>query len=171
MKQLFLILTLSLSFLGLSQADAIDRIADKYEGKEGVTSVSVTKSMFELFSEIETEGEDQEFMKILKNLNEIRILTVENDKDLVFYKEVSSSISTSGYQKLMEVNDGGEKVKFYVIKKDSKITKFLLLVGSIDESVVIFIDGLIDMKQISKLAKGLNLDGLEKNMDKVNTNK
>ena len=69
MKQLFLILSLSLSFLGLSQADAIDRIAKKYEGKEGVTSVSVNKSMFELFSEIETEGEDQEFMRILKNLN------------------------------------------------------------------------------------------------------
>ncbi len=171
MKQLFLILSVVFAIHTQAQSDALEKIANKYEGKDGVTSVTVTKSMFELFSEMETEGEDQEFISILKNLNEIRILTVENDKDLVFYKEVTSNISTSGYQKLMEVNDGGEKVKFFVVKKEGKITKFLLLVGSSSESVVIYIDGIIDMKQISKLAKGLNLDGLEKNMDKVNSAK
>lgn len=152
-----------------AQTQSLDKIAAKYEGKDGFTSVTVTKSMFDLFAEIDSEGEDKEFLSILKNLNEIRILTKEGDKEMVFYKEVLSSVSLSGYEKLMEVNDSGEKVKFYVIKKDGKIQKFLLLVGSTDESTVIYIDGIIDMKQISKLAGGLKLDKLEKGMEKVNS--
>ena len=160
----FLILGVNLVF---GQTEALDKIAEKYQGKEGVTIVTVTKSMFELFSEMEVSGEDQEFISILKNLNEIRIITKESDKELTFYKEVSSSVSTSGYQKLMEVNEAGETIQFFVIKKDGKIRKFLLLVGSSSESVVIYIDGIFDMKQLSKLAGNLNLEGLQKSVDKI----
>lgn len=173
MKSIIIVLSLILACSNYAQTDAIDKVTEKYENEKGVTSVTITKDMFELFAKMDIgsddeDGEEAELMNILKNLKEIRILTKEGDKGLVFFKEIKSSISTSGYKKMMEVNDSGEKVQFYVVEKDSKIEKFLLLVGSEDESVMIYIEGLIDLKSISKLAKGLNIDGLEKGMKKVN---
>jgi hypothetical protein len=67
---------------------------------------------------------------------------------------------------MMVIKEKDENVRFLVREKDSKVVELLLLVGSPDESVMISIQGDIDMKNISKITKSLNIEGME-NLEKI----
>jgi len=165
-----IILTIAVLMLTVStwaQNKSIDKIFDKYSGKDGFTTVVITKYMFGLFSNIET-SEDDEYMNMIKNLNDIRILTAPSKGELGvdLYKEAMSVLPKKEYNVLMEVNDGEQDVKFLVKEEKDKIVELLMIIGGEDESVLMSISGVIDMKTIAKLSKSMNIDGME-NLEKI----
>ena len=86
MKKLVIIVLIGCIFpmLALAQNAPVDKLFDKYAGKDGFTTVYITKYMFQMFRD--TEGMDSEemdeFAEVLGKLNSIKILAVEDESYL-----------------------------------------------------------------------------------------
>ncbi len=171
-KMIALVFVLAIPALMMAQSP-MDDVFAKYNGKKGFTTVKINKEMFQLFSEIEvnTDGENSKELAAMKELTEqldgIRVLSFEPDDDydgpmVNLYDEVMANVSKS-FVELMSVKDGEDDVKFFILKKGKKVKELLLLVNESDgESVAISITGLLDMKNISKIAQTMNVKGMEK---------
>ncbi len=145
----------------IAQNTPVDELFDKYSGKEGFTSVYITSYMFSMFTDIETN--DPEFDELMKNLKGIKILATDEsyNGNANFYKEIIDKLPISQYKELMVIKEKDQDVKFLINEKDGKIIELLLIAGGKDENVLISIKGNIDLKNISKLSKSMQINGLE----------
>ncbi|MBL4649227.1 MAG: DUF4252 domain-containing protein, partial [Aureispira sp.] len=108
--------------------------------------------------------EDKEVMEILQGLKSLQVLTTE-ENGKKYYEEAIKLIDQSEYKMLMKVKDGDTNVQFLIKKEGNEVKELLLLVGG-DEFVLLSIMGNINLKKISKLAKHMNIQGME-HLDKV----
>jgi len=171
MKRILIpILLIAFSLAGNAQNTAIDQLFDRYADKDGFTTVSISKAMFNLFAS-EQESKD-EFNKAVKGLESIRILAPDSaiqaqmKGKLNFYNEISKSLPLSQYEELMSVKEKDQVFKMLIRKNGNMITEFLMIGGGKD-NLLICITGNIDLKSISKLSKAMDIEGME-NIDKVN---
>ncbi len=158
-------LTVVLFALVLSKAQSpADELFDKYSGKEGFTTVYISKYMFDLFSSFEsTDPEAEEMAEVIRNLTGIKILASEKpDESINFLNEIKRKISKGGYKELMIVKEEKQDIQFLVRENGGKISELLLIVSGGGENVLMSIQGDIDMKNISKLARAMDIEGMEK---------
>jgi hypothetical protein len=173
MKTLFLFTAL-LGFSGLVQSQSImDNLFEKYSGTEGFTSVYISKYMFDMFrseNNAATQG-DEDLEQVISKLEGIKILVTDDDPSTAtpvsLYKEIMKLIPNSSYKEVMVVKEKDQDIKFYVKEnKDKRVAELLMIIGGTEENVLISILGDIDMKNISKLAKTMNVEGME-NLEKM----
>lgn len=162
-KMLLSACALIIGSAAFAQTPQIDAFFQKYEGKEGFTSVQVSET---LFSWIASATDDtEEWQSVVDGIKGIRILVYENTDSTAqsgkFYNEFMSSVPLTGYQELMDVKAEGEKVKLYGQNITGSVLNNMLLVCDADgEFVMISIAGAIDISKISELGD-MDIDGLE----------
>lgn len=164
-----MLLTFMISASAISQKDPVDRIFDKYSGQEGFTTVYISSKMFSLFAEIDPD--DQELQSMMNGLKSIRILASDDSDEsggegINFYKEVMKDLAVEKYEELMVIKDGNQDLKFLIREENGKIVELLLVGGGDGDNVLISIRGIIDMKNIGKIGKALDVEGLE-NLEKI----
>jgi hypothetical protein len=171
MKKIVIIMlvTCILPLMSLAQNAPVDKLFDKYAGKDGYTAVYITKYMFQMFKD--TEGmnseEADELAKVLGNLNSIKILAVEDDSYLEehvnFYDEIMKELPREEYNELMVVKEKDSDVVFLAREEKGVIVELLLVVGgdNASDNVLISIQGKIDLENIAKLSKGMGIEGFE----------
>lgn len=163
MKKSFVIfLITALPLFAMAQNTPVDELFDKYSGQEGITSVYITSYMFGMFADLETD--DPEFDKLIKNLKGIKILATDDSfkgSGINFYKEIIDKLPKSVYKELMVIKEKDQDVQFLINEKDGIITELLIIAGGKSENAIISIQGNIDLKNISKLSKSMNIGGLE----------
>ncbi len=157
-----IILILFLSSTGFSQSDAIESYFSKYKDDDRFTMVYVSPKMFQMFSKVaEGAGEDleDEIIEMVSSLKGLKILTTDVE-GRNFYSEAIQKIDTKQYEELMTVRSEGDDVKFLVKDTDGGniVQELLLLVGG-DEFVMMSFVGDINLRQIGKLAKSLDMKG------------
>ncbi|KPK79899.1 MAG: hypothetical protein AMS27_17540 [Bacteroides sp. SM23_62_1] len=168
MKKLTILLLMIMApFITGAQTGPVDKLFDKYAGKDGYTTVYITKYMFSMFKDTDNTDEPDELNEILGKLNSIKILAVE-DSELVtprtnFYDEIMKELPREKYNELMVVKEKDSDVVFLAREEKGVIVELLLIAGgsSADDNVLISIQGEIDLENISKLSKGLNIGGME----------
>jgi hypothetical protein len=173
LKIAIFLFSLSPSLL-LAQSPA-DKLFDKYAGEDGFTSVYITKHMFNLFANVETEDDKDEFVKLVKNLECIKILSLEKDSTQTkpkvnFYDEIMVKFPKDQYEELMVVKKKDQDIKFLIRKEGEKIKEFLMVIGGLENNALISIQGDIDLASISKLSKSLDIDGME-NLEEIEEEK
>ena len=174
MKKIILgIVAITFSIATMAQTNAVDRLFDKYADKDGYTSVLVTKYMFQLFEKVASDKDDKDFKEITRKLTGIKILTIDSAVNVKrghsFYKEIISSLPASEYKDLMVIKEKGQEVKFMIREDNGRISELLMVAGG-DDAVLIALQGDIDLKQVSKLSKSMNIKGFER-LDKVHDKK
>ena len=164
MKRIQILMVVLFAFMTTKAQSPADELFDKYAGKEGFTTVFISKYMFDLFSNIEsTDPEAKEMTEVISKLTGIKILASEKpDESVNFLKEMKKKISTGGYKELMIIKEENQDVQFLVRDEGGKISELLLIVSGEGENVLMSIQGEIDMKNISKLAKAMDIEGMEK---------
>ena len=161
-------------------------IFEKYSDNNDVTYVSIKPKMFQMLAKMDISTEDkeaQEYINMVNSITSFKTLATDN-------KAIAADVSkwvksrTSSLEELMEVKDDGMVVKFYVREgKDSDhVAELLMFVNGLEakmkdndinvngrsiETVVISLTGDIDLNQISKLTKKMNLPGGDE-LDKKN---
>jgi len=140
----------------------VDKLFDKYAGKDGFTTVYITQYMFDMFKDVSTS--DKDFDGLVKNLKSIRILAVQDSKAVPantnFYKEIMKFIPLNQYKELMVIKEKNQDIKFLMKENLGKISELLMISGG-KENVFICIEGSIDMKSLAKLSKSLNIQGIK----------
>ncbi len=167
-KLLFIFYFLGICALMFAQNKSVDRVFDKYAGKEGVTTVYISKYMFSMFANLEgiDDKDLQEAQTVFGKLDGIKILAVEDPDALGtgvnFYDEVMKDLPRDKYEELMVVKDSESDVIFLAREEKGVIVELLLIVGGEgDDNVLIAITGEIDLNTIANLSKTLDIEGME----------
>ncbi|MBK5278811.1 MAG: DUF4252 domain-containing protein, partial [Bacteroidia bacterium] len=77
------------------------------------------------------------------------------------YKEAMSMIPVKEYEELMTVRDKDKDMKFFIKESAGKISELVMVMGGNEEFMVLTLFGEIDLKQVSRIGKKMNVDGLE----------
>ena len=144
------------------QKSAVDKVFDKYSGKDGYTTVYISSFMFKMLSQLDVDDpEYNEFKKATSGINSIKILTQDGSNSEAFGKELLEMLPRDEYQEMMVVKDQEEEVLFLAKEEGGKISEFLLIVSGGGEDALIAITGDIDLESISSIASGMDIPGLE----------
>jgi len=155
----------------LAAQSPADELFDKYSEMDGFTSVYITQHMFGLFADIDTEEDEDGFVELVKNLNCIKIVSVDDESPEMnatvnFYDEIMNDFPKTKYEELMVVKKKGQDIKFLIRKEDKVIKELLMIAGGTDDNALISIQGDIDLKTISKLSKTMKIEGME-NLEEI----
>jgi hypothetical protein len=150
----------------------ISKFFTKYQNDESFTQVNVSAKMFNLFTNMEaTTPEDKEVLEAISKLKGLRILMKENTSDAkALYKEAFSLIPMKEFEELMSVRDKDKDMKFYIRESGGKISELLMVMGGQQDFMVMSLFGEIDLKQVSRIGKRMNVQGLE-NLEKLDDHK
>ncbi len=151
-----------LTLCAMGQNSAVDKVFDKYNGKDGYTTVYISSYMFNLLSSLDSDDADyNEFKQATAGIKSIKILTQDGGNSVAFGAELLEMLPQEEYQEMMRVKDGAEEVLFLAREEAGKITEFLLIVSGGGDDALIAITGNIDLETISSIASGLDMPGLE----------
>ena len=172
MKKLIAIVVLMTVISGAYAQDAITRFFNKYQNDESFSQVNVSSRMFGLFTKMEGETEeDKEVLDAISKLKGLKIIAKDEARNArELYKEAFALIPTKEYEELMSVRDEDKDMKFMIKEAGGKISELLMVMGGDDEFMVLSLFGEIDLKQVSRIGRKLDVSGLEKleRMDKNN---
>ncbi|PZW37763.1 uncharacterized protein DUF4252 [Mesonia algae] len=150
---------------------------ERYEKMRDVNAMVITSNMFKLLAEIDLDSDDpemQQYINLIENLKDIKVISTENTSiGAEMKKDFDSHINSGSLEKLMSFKDDNKNVQFYSkpgSKKNFVSQLMMLMQGSEDGkpiTVVLSITGDIDLKEVSKLAKDLEVPGAEE-LEKVN---
>ncbi|MCK4748818.1 MAG: DUF4252 domain-containing protein [Bacteroidales bacterium] len=146
-----------------SQQSAVDKVFDKYSGKDGYTTVYISSFMFNLLNSLEVDDpEYNNFKKATSGITSIKILTQDGGESASFGKELLNMLPRDEYKEMMTVKERDEEVLFLAREEGGTITEFLLIVSGNDgEDALIAIQGNIDLESISSITSGLDMPGFE----------
>lgn len=175
MKKIVTLIVLIAFSTGLyAQSDAISKFFNKYSADESFTTqVTISSKMFSLFTNMEVDSpEDKEVLEAISKLKGMRILGKDNTSDARnLYKEASALIVQNKYEELMSVRDKDKDMKFYIMEKSpGKISELVMISGNAKDFMVMTLFGEIDLKQVSRIGKKMNVSGLE-NLEKMDEGK
>lgn len=164
MKRLTLILgILAISISMMAQDSFINKYFEKYSGNESFTKVVINQKMFSLFANFEgTTKEETEFMQAISKLEGMKIITTDScNNSLKLFNSTATDMDNAGYEELMTVVDAEENVKFCIKEKDGIVEELIMLVGGNKKFVLLSLYGVIDLKNVSKIASAMKMTGME----------
>ncbi len=165
MKNLVVVIT----FLMTSSISFAQGAFDKFEDKEEVTSVVVNKKMFEMMSKVKVDAKDkemQQYMNLLKKLDNLKVFTTNNIKISADMKAtVNSYLKSNPLEELMRVNNDGKTVKIYVKSgaNENIVKELLMFIEGANvkgaETVILSLTGNFNLDEISMLTEKMKLPG------------
>lgn len=154
------ILAFTVSVTGQKQ-DAIEKYFSSYSESDDFTKVTVSSKMFELFAHIEgTNEEEQDMLETISGLHGMRMVTASTpDEGDTKYKNALKALG-SEFEVLMEVEDDQEDITIF-IKEESGMINELVIIGGGQEFFILSLLGDIDLKQVAKLSRTIQIGGME----------
>ena len=140
---------------------------DKFDGKEGVTTVIVNKKMFEMMAGVKLDAKDkeaQQYLNLVKKLDNLKVFKTRNAAVAGEMKStVNSYLGKYPLDELMRVTEGGRSIKIYVKSgaTATQVRELLMFIdgGAKDDSVVMSLTGNFDLSEISVLTDKMSLPG------------
>lgn len=143
-----------LSFLFFTTVGfAQDKLFEKYVDANDVTSVNISKTMFEMMPDIQTDGLNM--INLKGKIESLQILTTENVTQKENIRKDFSTLTGKEYEELMRVKSEDTKANFYIKKKGDQISELILLADSDDSFSVIRLLGNFTLRDIQNLAQGM----------------
>ncbi|MFN7792892.1 MAG: DUF4252 domain-containing protein [Cyclobacteriaceae bacterium] len=170
MKKVMLgvVMMVLLSVAAQAQNDVIAKFFNKYDGDESFSKVSISGKMFSMMANIDGNTEDEKAMiSAISKIKGLKILKKDdarNSREL--YKEALSMVPTGQFEELMTVRDKDKDMKFFTKESGGKISELVMVLGGNEEFLVMSLFGEIDLKEMGKIGKSVNIDGLQ-NLDKM----
>ena len=155
----FIVLTIAFPAFLMAQNSAVDKLFNKYKGKDGVTTVQISPELFQIVKAMEIEEIDEHDIPFDK-IASVKILTIEDEEKwdgVNFYKEIQKDLDVSDFAEVLTVNDGGETVRMWMKAKKANVSEFMLIVGG-DDNVLIYITGNFNMNDLEGLAESFDKD-------------
>jgi hypothetical protein len=160
MKNIYLLLVFLISSFTSQAQDEFD----KFEDNEDVTTIIVSRSMFKLMSQFNSDSdpETQEYMDMIKNIDGLRVYITENQDIAGEMKDMATKyIKSSKLTELMRVKDKGANVKIYVKqgRDEDHVEELLMFVSDKEDeqTIVMSLRGDIDLNKVALLTEKMSL--------------
>ncbi|MTI20176.1 DUF4252 domain-containing protein [Fulvivirga sp. RKSG066] len=144
----------------LAQSKTVEEFHNKYKDDRDAKVVNLNGRLFDLFSSIaswdESDEEAQAIARIAANIKSMQILSIPlyksgfSDEDIA---KMRKDLSKEKYEELMTVRDGSDKIYFMTQGDEKTIRNMLVLIQEEEEFAVFNINGVLDTKDLSYLAK------------------
>ncbi len=163
-KGIVIIGIMFLSIGMMAQGTVINKYFNELEDNENFTKVSVSQKMFSMFTELEAGSDaEKEFLEAVSKLKGLRLILADSVADATkMYKKAIADVDKAGYEELMSVKDAEENLKFSIIEKDGIIQELMMVAGGNKRFVMLSLYGEIDLKNISKIAQEMRIEGMER---------
>jgi CII-binding regulator of phage lambda lysogenization HflD len=174
MKKIVAVAVMMLVISGAYAQDAISKFFSKYQNDESFSQVNISSRMFGLFTQMEADNpEDKEVLDAISKLKGLKIIAKDDTRNArELYKEAFAVIPKD-YEELMTVRDKDKDMKFMIKESGGKISELLMVMGGNEQFMVMSLFGEIDLKQVSRIGKKMDIKGLEhlQKMDRHDNNK
>jgi len=151
-----------------AQNDVIAKFFNKYDGDETFSKVAISGKMFSMMANIDgTTEEEKAMISAISKIKGLKILKKDdarNSREL--FKEALSMVPAGQFEELMTVRDKDKDMKFFTKESGGKISELVMVMGGNNEFMVMSLFGEIDLKEMGKIGKSVNIDGLQ-NLDKI----
>lgn len=149
MKRSILLVLMMLPIMAMAQLPQFAKLNEKYEGKEGVTAMTINKQMISMFV-----GDSADF----KFVDEVQILLSE-DTDVAagVVKDAKKAVKKSKLEELISANDEGAIYTIYTKTVNDIIKNLVIIVENDSPSGFIVISGDITQDKISEVIKIANM--------------
>ncbi|MBE2188800.1 MAG: DUF4252 domain-containing protein [Desulfobulbaceae bacterium] len=153
-----------------AQNESLDKLIEKFGSKEGFTTVSLSDPAV-MLSEMSDVKDAGALKNALAGVENLKVLSFAKGKSknpgegLLFIKDVRKFEPGAGFSTIMNMNDKESNIKVMVKKQGEKISDFVMTVSSPQDAVIIWMDGTINLKQISTIGRLLNIKGADKIKD------
>lgn len=164
-----LLLFILLPVTGYSQESAAQKWVHSFEGKSGITMVSISPAMFRMLSKIKsTDPEYQQITRFASKLREFKIILADGDDKSAKavaakneFNRLIAHVPLHQYEELMSVNEGTNKIVFRVIEQNDRIQELLMTISGSDQ-IVMFIKGDFKLNELTEISDDLNISGMNK---------
>lgn len=151
MKTKYIILTLFLVCSSISFAQ--NKLFDKYAEMDNVTSVYISKAMFQMMPAMEAGG--LSLMNLKGKIDNLQIIsTKRTDLKEQMRKEFGALINKQ-HEELMRVKDGKTRATFYVKKKGEQVNELIMLADTDNEYSVIQLVGNFTLQDIQEISNSI----------------
>ncbi|MDR0796018.1 MAG: DUF4252 domain-containing protein [Tannerella sp.] len=145
-RHLLFCLCLFCTNIGFAQ----NKVFEKYADMENVTSVYISKAMFQMMPIIEQVGVNLVNMK--GKIESLQLVSTEKKEMIAQMKKEFSQLVTTQHEELMRVKDDSTRVNFYSNMKGNQIKDLLMLVESNTNYTAIMIVGNFTLNDIQEIA-------------------
>ena len=162
MKKISILIVLFLLSTNIfGQTEELNKLFDKYQDTEGVTSIKIAKPMFKLLNNLKIDDEELgKIQPLLGKVNGLKMLVLEKSgtsknpiiNEGKIEKDIATSLKNMKYEELVTVNSKDAKIKFMAQDITSNVMDNLILnIMSEDSSVLMMLDGKISMEDVNNL--------------------
>ena len=159
-KQFFLILILFINGIAYGQI-----IFDRYANNDDATVTSISPKMFKILGKISIKSdhpEAQNYLEMVTSINNFKLLTSSNQKIRFEILEWLDQYSLrEDFNLLMSINEPESKVTFYAknAQREGHVEQLLMYATENKNTILLFVEGDIDLNKISNLIELMNLPG------------
>ena len=152
---------LSLTMMG--QGTVITKYMNQYSDNEKFTKVSVSQKMFSLFTNLQVgSAAEKEFLQAASKLKGLKVLMADSiPNSAVLYKQAVTDVNKAAYEELVSVKDIRGNMLFSIKETNGIISELIMVVGGKDQFIMVSLYGEIDLKNISKIAQQMHINGLD----------
>lgn len=150
MKYIFLILSLFCTSLCFAQ----NKLFDKYSDMDKVTSIYISKAMFQMMPKLETGGLN--LMNLKGKIESLQVLSTQNNAKKEEMRNEFKSLISRDHQELMRVKDEKTKATFFVKQKGDLISELIMLADTEENFSVIQLLGNFTLQDIQNITKEIN---------------
>ena len=162
MKKISILIVLFLLSTNIfGQTEELNKLFDKYQDTEGVTSIKIAKPMFKLLNNLKIDDEELgKIQPLLGKVNGLKMLVLEKSgtsknpiiNEGKIEKEIATSLKNMKYEELVTVNSKDAKIKFMAQDITANVMDNLILnIISEDSSVLMMLDGKNSMEDVNNL--------------------
>ncbi|MDR1981057.1 MAG: DUF4252 domain-containing protein [Tannerellaceae bacterium] len=152
MKTIRIVLFLSLFCAQLSVAQ--NHLFDKYADMDSVTSVYISKGMFQMIPKVKDIGLD--LMNLTGKIESLQILSTQQKELSEQMRKEFSQLINHEYEELMRIKDGHTRATFYVDKKGDLIKELLMLANVEGGFTIIRLLGNFTLQDIQNMTTDLD---------------
>jgi hypothetical protein len=161
MKRLatLILMALILPLVSMGQSKAVVDFQNKYSDDRDASFVTIQGSLFNFVASIadfDDDPEAQALGRIADGIEAMQVLSVpyfEADLSKAEVQDLKASLKKENYESLMSAKDGREYVEVMAKGSGSEIRDIIILVDNRDQFVLISMDGVLSMEDISYLSK------------------
>ena len=142
---------LVLFFLCSTLCFAQDKLFEKYADKDNVTSVYISKSMFQMMPDNMRAG-GLDLGNLKGKIHNLQILTSENKEVKEQMKADFDAVVGKDHELLMKVKSDDTRASFFVKQKGEKISELIMLTDDEEDYVVMRLTGDFTIQDIRQIA-------------------
>lgn len=149
MKKIIFTIMLMIAWAANITAQSVDDLFKEFKNKTNVEYIEIPKALMSMAS---TFVKNDDGSDIIKRVNHITILNIDNNSQLCQdFAQKAMSLNKNGYETMVNSNEDNEKTLILVKTKNDNITEMVVLDIEPNECSLIQIKGKLRPSDIEKL--------------------